>query len=239
MVGIRRAYRRARLPTYQRLTAHQPRHALLTDAKSVVAQIPQHAWCAIRAVTRRVREANVEHQAFVGDGARAGRAAGAPRVIAGGRHVEDAAHESHGILAAVASNAGVPQSDSSKKNAAAFFRTHAPGAGSHSPGAIAGSPLPPSRQATDPVLAPPPPPSSFRAQSHSNAGPMPSSRPIWLRLTPSARRRRINDTASALNSALNVRFARGGAGTDFPDDRFTEHLRINYGEVSTKAGLLQ
>ena len=130
----------------------------------------------------------------------------------------------------------------SRRTPRLFLRTRAPAAGSHSPAASAGSLLPPSRQATARVPALPPDQCRrHRASSPTptgNAGPIPSSRPICLKLTPSARRRRISDTASFLNSALNVRFARGGAPS-LRDDRLTEHLRITYGEVSTKTGQLQ
>lgn len=70
---------------------------------------------------------------------------------------------------------------------------------------------------------------------HSKAGRTPSSRPIWLRLTPSVRRRRMSRTA--LNSGLNERRALDGASA-FPDDGLTEHLRISNGEASTKPGQL-
>ncbi len=79
----------------------------------------------VRAVRRAAlgeRLAHVRHQHLVDDRAPA-RGPLEVRIEAGHRDLEDAAHESHGKLAAMASEHGAPHRDSFAKYAATFLRT--------------------------------------------------------------------------------------------------------------------
>src|SRR5207302_10464103 len=114
----------ARRAANQAVGPHEPRDALPADTNALRPELLMHAGGAVGLVAPPMRDPHVEQQPLVGAAVRAARAA-APRLEPGRRDIEHAAHESHGVLVTMTSDAGVLHRDSLAKNAAAFFANSA------------------------------------------------------------------------------------------------------------------
>lgn len=181
--------------------SHETSDPLQTDAPSFIVEIAQHVRRAIGPVAPVMRRADVQDQPIVRDGPDT-RPARAPHVEAGRRDLEHSTHESHGILALVASNAGVPHRDSLAKNAAAFF--------ANSASCFSREFSRRSRRSSCSAVSPPregavASEATWPAHSRSWFGRSPNSRATRPIAAPAARRSCHNRTASALNSGVKAR----------------------------------
>src|SRR5215510_14695603 len=191
-------------PRHEAVLPHQPGNALLPDASSLVAQFTMNARRAIAPVVPVERHTHLEHQPLIRDRVRARRAF-PPGVKPRGRDREHSTHESHRMLAPMASDAGELHRDSFAKNAAAFFANSASSlsrAISRRNRRTSCSTVSPSGETVVGrlvIMA------CCSAHSRSWFGRSPSSRATRPSVTPAARRSSNNRTASRLNSGSNER----------------------------------
>src|SRR6059058_1816342 len=122
--AVARVRRHAKAPrgrAAQPIEPHEPRDALLATPQALRAEFGVQLRGAVAPVALAIRRANREAQALILLRARTRRAA-LGGVEARRRDRQRVTHESHGVLAAMASDGGVLHRDSFAKNAAAFFR---------------------------------------------------------------------------------------------------------------------
>ncbi len=121
MRGVGRVHPRApHGASGQPVPAHDTGDAFLPHAHALVLQVPMDARRAIRLVAVAIGRADAQQQRRVGRRACAGPAR-APPIKPGRRHREHPTHESHSMLALMASDTGVLHGDSFAKNTKAFF----------------------------------------------------------------------------------------------------------------------